>query len=52
MMPPIVATTPASPAVCQPISATNRMLGPGADWAMATEAVNCSVLSQPCCCTR
>ena len=52
MMPTIAATSPAAPATCQPISATNRILGPGAACAMATLAVNCAAFIQPCSVTR
>ena len=47
-VPTIVAATPASPATFQPITATNSTFGPGAAWAMATDAVNCASLIQPC----
>ena len=52
MMPSNVAATPAPPATCQPITATNRMLGPGAAWAIATPVVNWASLIQPCSATR
>ncbi len=47
-LPVSVAATPASPAMFHPTTATNSTFGPGAAWAMATEAVNCASLSQPC----
>jgi hypothetical protein len=60
MMPTMVTSTPnrAAPTLpafiptCQPIRATNSTLGPGAAWARAMAALNCSWVSQPCCSTR
>ena len=52
MMPAIVATMPSGPATPQPISATNRMFGPGAACAMAIDALNCTASIQPCSTTR
>ena len=39
--PIVVASAPAAPAICQPITVTKSMLGPGAACARAIELTNC-----------
>ena len=45
-MPVIVTHMPRKPPMPQPSTATNSRLGPGAACAIATEALNCSLVIQ------